>query len=99
MANLIDKKWKIVKPVRTPFKVIVPDDWKCVCEKGPYYKVHGCLCYADVEIFALTKKAMLPVYEHLVLLHNESLEGTIECSSCGVKYKPAVSHICALEAK
>lgn len=75
MNNLIDKKWKIVKPVRTPFKVIVTDDWKCQCDKkGQSYKNHGCLCYPCWEVVCILRASIMPVFEHIVSLHNASLE-------------------------
>ena len=75
MSDLISKKWKIVKPVRTPFSVIQLESWKCRCDKkGDSYALSGCLCYNYNAIISITKTSMMPVYEHIVRLHNASLE-------------------------
>ena len=76
MSDLISKKWKIVKPVRSVSHILT-DDWKCVCDKDTgYYKKVGCTCYMpDYEVVVILKPSNLPVYEHIVRLHNASLEG------------------------
>ena len=75
MNNLINKKWKIVTPVKTPFSIIQLESWKCRCDKkGDSYALSGCLCYNYNEVLSITKISMMPVYEHIVALHNASLE-------------------------
>ncbi len=76
VTGILNKKWMVVKP-KLPYDkfVIAPKGWKCTCNKNDeHYKKNGCACHVGNMSGLSDGWEKEEVAEHIVRLHNKSLE-------------------------